>query len=127
MITWAEIQAEAGDYKAGFVALFRKYEGQTTDEKTAQDHPVKVTRASFARHFGIAEDTFRHWIKASEGVKQTVSETDRRRLNSNLVTRVARQEPEVITDVIMSLPKQAQDAIYDDVKQRRLGMDTSVG
>jgi hypothetical protein len=65
MITWSEIETECGDYRAGFVAIFRKYEGQPTDEKTEQGRPVKVTVASFARHAGIAERTFRRWVDAA--------------------------------------------------------------
>jgi hypothetical protein len=29
-IKWSEIEAECGDYRAGFVATFRKYEGKPT-------------------------------------------------------------------------------------------------
>lgn len=66
MITWKEIEDElAGDlgYRQAFVKIFRKYEGQKTDELTAQNHPVKVTATSFAKHFGIAVQTFADWIK----------------------------------------------------------------
>jgi transposase-like protein len=66
-ISWAEIEAECGGFRDGFVATFRKYEGQDTDEKTAQGRTVKVTIASFARHMGIHEDTLNWWIRKSEG------------------------------------------------------------
>jgi transposase-like protein len=66
-ISWAEIEAECGGFRDGFVATFRKYEGQDTDEKTAQGRTVKVTIASFARHMGIHKDTLNWWIRKSEG------------------------------------------------------------
>jgi hypothetical protein len=65
-IKWSEIEAECGDYRAGFVSVFRKYEGQETDEKDRYDRPVKVTIASFARHMGIKEGTFRDWVNPPE-------------------------------------------------------------
>lgn len=61
-VKWSQIEAECGDFRAGFVATFKKYEGQETDETDAQNKPVKVTVASFARHTGIAERTFRYWV-----------------------------------------------------------------
>lgn len=63
MIKWCDIEAECSDFRSGFVAVFRKYEGMDTDEKTAQDRIVKVTMSSFARHMGIGESTFRSWVK----------------------------------------------------------------
>lgn len=61
-VTWERITSECGDFRAGFVATFRKYEGQTTDERDGRNLPVKVTVTSFARHMGIAEATFRWWV-----------------------------------------------------------------
>lgn len=63
-IKWSEIEAECGDFRAGFVATFRKYEGLPTDEKDARGRTIKVTAASFARHVGVNDDTFRRWIAA---------------------------------------------------------------
>jgi hypothetical protein len=64
-ITWSQIESECGDYRAGFVATFRKYEGQDTDEKDGQGRTVKVTMSSFARHAGIADKTFQRWAGAA--------------------------------------------------------------
>lgn len=66
-ISWAEIESECGDYRAGFVATFRRYEGQVTDEKDAQGRAVKVTVSSFARHMGIARATFQEWVAREQG------------------------------------------------------------
>jgi hypothetical protein len=73
-IKWSQIEAECGDYRSGFVATFRKYEGQPTDEVDGRSRRVVVTVASFARHVGIPEPTFREWVK---GVVRTVSPDER--------------------------------------------------
>lgn len=67
-IKWSDIEAECGDYRDGFVATFRKYEGQQTDEVDGQGRPVFVTAESFARHAGIAATTFRGWLGATTRV-----------------------------------------------------------
>lgn len=64
-VTWSQIEDECSDYRAGFVATFRKHEGKVTDEKAKNGHAVKVTMSSFARHVGIAETTFKDWVKRS--------------------------------------------------------------
>lgn len=68
MIAWNDIQSEYESetlgYRERIVALFRKYEGQETDEKV-RGKAVKVTVASFARHMGIRQATFYDWVKAS--------------------------------------------------------------
>lgn len=61
-IQWSQIEAECGDYRAGFVATFRKYEGMETDERDGSNRIVKVTVATFASHTGIPETTFRRWL-----------------------------------------------------------------
>lgn len=70
MITWDQIETETGDFRAGFVEIFQKYEGQETDEKDEQNRTVKVTMSSFARHAGIAESTFREWARAAAAAVQ---------------------------------------------------------
>jgi hypothetical protein len=77
-IKWSQIEAECGDYRSGFVATFRKYEGQPTDEKDARNLTVKVTISSFARHMNIPEPTFREW---ANNVERKVLPKDRARLN----------------------------------------------
>lgn len=63
VVQWNQIVGECGDYREGFVRTFRRYEGRATDEGDGQGRVVKVTMASFARHTGIPEQTFRRWIK----------------------------------------------------------------
>lgn len=62
-ISWSQIEAECGDYRAGFVETFRKYEGRDTDEIGANGQIIRVSVSSFARHLGIAKTTFQNWIK----------------------------------------------------------------
>jgi hypothetical protein len=67
MVTWDRITAECDGFRAGFVAIFRKYEGQPTDAKDAYGRPVKVTKASFAeRVLKITPQAFGHWIRKTE-------------------------------------------------------------
>jgi len=77
MISWSEIESECGNYREGFVAVFRKYEGQKTDEQDAYGRTVKVTLNSFARHAGIAEATFRRWVKKAAAPTAISPETVR--------------------------------------------------
>jgi hypothetical protein len=69
-ITWSQIEtefeAETGDYRSRVIAIFRKYEGQDTDEKDGQGRTVKVTVTSFERHMGLGEETLRGWIKKQD-------------------------------------------------------------
>jgi hypothetical protein len=58
--------AECDGYRTGFVAVFRKYEGLTTDEDDPQGRPLTVSRVTFSRHLGISEAAFRRWIAAAE-------------------------------------------------------------
>lgn len=122
MIRWSEIEAECGGYRAGFVAVFRKYEGQLTDEKDAYGRPVKVTAASFAKHLGIATSTFDRWLKIdpSAGTKSR-SKTDLTRD----VLRAARHEPEAVIAGIMAAPDSVADEIFHELKLRRAGEDRS--
>jgi transposase-like protein len=65
-IPWSQIEAECGDYRAGFVATFHKYEGRDTDEIAGNGQIIRVTASSFARHVGIARQTFERWVKAAD-------------------------------------------------------------
>lgn len=84
MINWTEIDAEVEEfqdgYRSGFVSIFKKYEGQETEERTAQGHVVKVTVVSFGRRYGIAETTFRGWVDADSS---TPEESKRNRPGPN--------------------------------------------
>ena len=62
MIAWRDIEAQALDAEADILGIFQKYEGMTTDEKTAHGRPVKVNPSSFARHAGIPKMTFHDWL-----------------------------------------------------------------
>jgi hypothetical protein len=66
MITWDQITAECDGYRAGFVAVFRKYEGEPTDEDDAQGRPLKVSQRTFSEHLGIGRSTFHQWIRKEE-------------------------------------------------------------
>ena len=64
---WSDIAEEVGEqagYREALVAVFKAHEGEETDERTTQDHVVKVTSASFARHFGISKQLFDTWVKS---------------------------------------------------------------
>jgi len=68
MVTWDRITAECDGYRAGFVAVYRKYQGEPTDEVDGSNRVIKVTAQSFADHSGIAASTFKRWLKAGEEV-----------------------------------------------------------
>ncbi len=72
-IKWSQIEAECGGYRAGFVATFRKYENLPTDEKDGQGRTVKVTVATFARHVGIPDPTFRSWVKKQDRTRDDLA------------------------------------------------------
>jgi hypothetical protein len=78
-VTWSQIEAECGDYREGFVAIYRKYEGMPTDEKDAQGRAVKVTMASFARHMKIPERTFMDWVSKTAAAAAQPRQRDRTR------------------------------------------------
>ncbi len=108
--SWHEIEAECGDYRAGFVAVFRKYEGQQTDEKTKQGHVVKVTIASFARHMKIDKATFGDWVRReTSGASRHVG---RDRTRENIQRMPAEQKAQLAKEIIKDLPdEERQDII----------------
>lgn len=67
MIKWTDIDNEVEEfqsgYKAGFVAIFKKYEGQDTDEVDARGARLKVSQNTFAERYGIKRTTFQNWVK----------------------------------------------------------------
>jgi len=81
LIKWTDIDNEVEEfqsgYRSGFVAIFKKYEGMETDERTAQNKVVVVTQTGFARRYGIDERTFRRWIEQESGVTPTSSGGER--------------------------------------------------
>lgn len=65
MVTWEAIADDIYEdetLQQRLIRVFRKYEGQETDERDGSNRVVKVTAASFARHFGIVERTFQNWL-----------------------------------------------------------------
>jgi len=119
-VRWAEIVAECGDFRAGFVSVFRKYEGQPTDERDRQNRVVKVTAASFARHMGIGETTFKDWIKKQDGAPRRVGSGSHEKIEEALRTRPqehaeaiakALEEPEVAEKVIRAMRPRATDQL----------------
>ncbi len=124
MITWSEIESECGNYRAGFVAVFRRYDGQLTDEKSPKGHTVRVTAASFARHFGIADKTFRRRIDLVDTTTTPDPDGGARGMKSR-ARSVVRNDPAAVVDAIMEAPAQTRDEIYHEVKLRRAGEDRS--
>jgi len=109
MIKWAKIEAECGGYREGFVAIFRKYEGQKTDERDAQGRIVKVTVTSFARHVGVPVPTFRRWVKM---IKRNMPPEARASMDASIARRMLRDAPlEHVEHVIESLPPERQEQI----------------
>ncbi len=82
MVKWQDIEQECGGFREGFVRIFKRYEGQPTDERDGSNRAVRVTQASFARHVGIPEQTFRQWLALEVGTKQVVTSEDRERLDA---------------------------------------------
>jgi hypothetical protein len=104
MITWAQIDTELqqGDYRDRAVALFRKYEGQDTDERDRRGCVVKVTAASFARRYGIQPRTFRIWGKGNsypspkpKQERPTREQVDRRRDHAVALRKQGCSRPQI--------------------------------
>jgi hypothetical protein len=64
-LTWADIEADCGDYREGFVYVFLKYQGQRVEG-------VRLTQTAFANHFDIKASTFQGWVKSSLNRTNTV-------------------------------------------------------
>jgi hypothetical protein len=124
MITWSEIESECGNYRAGFVAVFRRYEGQPTDEKDARGRIVRVSMASFARHLGIDKMTFSRWVRRV--VDEPLPPSDHPdQMTKRRARQVVRNDPAAVVDAIMEAPAETRDEIYHEVKLRRAGEDRS--
>ena len=118
MVTWNEISEECGDYKAGFIAVFRKYEGEPTDAKDARGRTIKVSVNSFCEHMKIPDKTFREWLRKSQGLAARTQPRNRRK-------EAIRSDPDGTVDDIMDLPPKVQDRLFHELKLRRAGVDTS--
>jgi len=115
-IKWSQIEAECGDYREGFVATFRKYEGQQTDEVDGAGRRVKVTASSFARHVGIDPSTFRRWM----GVARHVTPDERLKKDAvrarTEIRRLPAEEKAAVLAELLDEPevaKAAEDAIVE--------------
>jgi hypothetical protein len=125
MITWSEIIGECGNYKAGLVAVFRKYEGLPTDERDGRG-TVKVTQESFARHMGIPIQTFRDWVKRATSTKFVEKAPERTAIShANVVKNLTRKDPAALVDAIEQAGPAAADQALQELKLRRAGVDTS--
>ena len=119
-IKWSEIIAQCGNYREGFVAIFRQYEGQATDEKDGAGRVVKVTMNSFAEHMSIPSATFRRWVINSTGDQRRGDERDR------VAEGIKRTAPDAVVAGIMAAPPAVQDQIFHNLKLERAGIDTSL-
>lgn len=113
MVTWSTITEEvyeSTDFRQRLVTVFRKYEGQETDQRDKSNRVVKVTRASFARHFGVPEGSFDRWVtgKDYKEVNTTVVPTSdevpaqepEQRPSTNEVRPPPQREPEVVENPV---------------------------
>jgi len=128
MVAWADIVAECGNYKDGFVAVFRRYEGETTDEKDGRGAWLKVSQNSFADHMGIARETFKRWVRnfddpARLGPDQKATRTEVS--HRNVVKNMAKSNAQATVDSIMDAGTGAADQVFHELKLRRAGVDTS--
>jgi transposase-like protein len=97
VVKWSEIEAECGDYRQGFVQVFRRYEGQVTDRKDSLNRPIKVTISSFAEHFGIQVTTFRRWL----GERQRTSPvSDRPARRAARMVRTSEDRRELVRELM---------------------------
>lgn len=106
-IRWVDIEAECGDFRAGFVATFKKYEGQPTDEKDKAGRRVKVQVASFARHVGIPERTFRDWVEQNGGDRRDRAGQDLRRARSS----IKRMSPAELIEIAEEAEEAVEEAV----------------
>ena len=120
-VKWGDILAECGNYKAAIVSVFRKYEGQPTDETDGHGRTVKVTVTSFAAHMGIPEATFRRW---ASGVSRTGEARSAGMFGAD-VKRAASANTDAVVAGIMAAPAAAQDEIFHNLKLQRAGIDTT--
>lgn len=116
-ITWSQIEAECGNYRDGFVATFRKYEGQDTDERDAQNRVVKVTVESFARHAGIPPTTFKRWVKTATSDVPTGLVGDRGQMETAIIRRAIRNAPPAekakLAAELIAEPEVAEQVVQD--------------
>jgi hypothetical protein len=123
MVRWGDIVAECGNYRDGFVAVFRQYEGQATDERDGSNRVVKVTVTSFAEHVGVDRHAFARWVR--DGVRAPLPPSYQEKKMTERARSAVRNSPDAVVDAIMSAPAATQDEIFHELKLRRAGVDTS--
>lgn len=131
-IRWADIEAECGGYRAGFVAVFRKYEGRPTDKKDGQGRTVKVTQRSFAEHFGISSSSFARWVRQTShaGTPGDYREGKPGKTRTGQIARQAVKSDKVaIEDKVGMLDDLLSDKTvtreWREARAKRHGIDTS--
>jgi hypothetical protein len=123
-ITWSQIETECGNYRDGFVAIFRKYEGQDTDEKDGAGRVVVVTIASFARHVGISKDTFGDWVRRSDGRPvRPVERTATDRVHQG-ARNLSPEEKAALAAELLHEPEVAEKIIEDETARSRITQAT---
>jgi transposase-like protein len=127
IVSWAEIDGKCGSYKENFVAVYREYQGRLTDEIGEDGRRVKVTQKSFARHLGIGETTFSEWIRRFDGAAaRTFPDRDKHSTRETRAAKtLAKEDPHALAKAIEEAGPQAMDNVYDELKLRRAGVDTS--
>lgn len=125
MITWNEIAAECTAFRSGLVAVFKRYEGEPTDERDASGRVVKVTATSFAAHMGIAKRTFHNWVQREVSAKAAPTSPSQIARDANGVKRMARENPAALLDAIEAAGPSASDQVFHEHKLRRAGVDTT--
>jgi hypothetical protein len=108
MIKWSEIESECGDYRSGFVAVFRKYEGMETDKRDNARRIVKVSIGSFSSHFGIADTTFRRWLDREMGTTSGATSPGTNRIKQQLAEAAAKAKAEAEAKAEKALEAQAK-------------------
>ena len=123
MIKWTDIDNEVEEfqsgYRSGFVAIFKKYEGMETDDRDASNRVVKVTRASFAKRYGIAETTFRGWLEVGTTVAATSRGTISDRMAEAAAKAKAEAEAKAATHLARALEQQKRESRLAEEKRAK--------
>jgi hypothetical protein len=128
LIAWTDIVAECDNYKDGLVAVFRKYEGELTDELDGRGAPQKVSQNSFADHLKIPRETFKRWVRNVANPAQLGPDQKQARTaasHANVVKNMAKNDPAALVAAIESAGVSASDQVFHEHKLHRAGVDTS--
>lgn len=128
-VKWSDIRAEFEGLEIGFrervVRLFEKYQGQATDE-VVRGKVVVVSVSSFAKHMGIPQRSFAHWVE-SFGLANT-ARPDSTCINHSVPPRksLVLQAKELVESVGRYLPDlsdETHEFIRQDIVALRLALD----